>query len=133
MASGLQKRFDCYCKVVIRNAIMDRVRWFTKNRNIIMADPINDNDSVCMDVACEDIYLYKGWGDFSQQIENELLLCALKTLSKKIREVVVLSVVYGNNSDYIAAKLNISKNSVFKYKNVGLCEMRKYIVSHKDE
>ena len=125
---GVSHRFDRFIKLCVKH----------KTRN------------TCRDVESERIYvneisldsveeLLEYWDKYpveEEMIDEETLLKekisleiedALQVLPKRIRKVIILSVIYEKTTREIANYLNIHHSTVWKYKSMGIRILREYL------
>ena len=123
---GVRKKFDCYCKRFIRNAAYDVARTATRNleREKLLPDEEMEemiSDSGFQDEGtAEELYICNK----SVLISDPKLAKILKSLSKRKREILMLSVYYGYSAEEIAKTLRISTETVYSTKAKTLKEIR---------
>ena len=125
---GARHRFDSFMKLCTKHKILNAYR---------------DVESACIhinEIPLDDVEeLLEYWDRYPVEqeiIHDETLLTEklpleveekLQILPKRIRTVIILSVIYGKTTREIADHLSIHHSTVWKYKSMGIKILREYL------
>ena len=125
---GARHRFDSFMKLCTKHKIWNAYR---------------DVESACIhinEIPLDDVEeLLEYWDRYPVEqeiIHDETLLTEklpleveekLQILPKRIRTVIILSVIYGKTTREIADHLSIHHSTVWKYKSMGIKILREYL------
>lgn len=125
---GVHLRFDSFIKLCTKHKIWNAYR---------------DVESACIhinEIPLDDVEeLLEYWDRYPVEqeiIHDETLLTEklplevqekLQILPKRIRTVIILSVIYGKTTREIADHLSIHHSTVWKYKSMGIKILREYL------
>ena len=120
---GVHLRFDSFIKLCtkhkIRNAYRD-IESKCRHINEIPLDSVEELLEYWDKYPAEEEMLLKE--NISLEIEE-----VLQVLPKRIRKVIILSVIYEKTTREIADYLNIHHSTVWKYKSMGISILREYL------
>ena len=117
----IEQRFDSFCKKVLREESRSIKRKMQREKNLLLNAIANLNR--------EDLFLYEKYpSDFYQfnvdqypiEIENDQLARALKTLSGKKQNIILLAYFLDMTDQEIAANLDTSRALVQKQRQKSL-------------
>ena len=123
---GVRHRFDWFIKLCAKHKTRNACRAVENERKYSSEIPL---DSVEAELK------YYDSCPAEEMIHPETLLKekisleiedALQVLPKRIRKVIVLSVIYEKTTREIADHLNIHHSTVWKYKSMGISILREY-------
>lgn len=125
---GARHRFDSFMKLCMKHKIWNAYR---------------DVESMCIhinEISLDDVEeLLEYWDRYQveeRMIHDETLLTEeispeieeiLQILPKRIRTVIILSVIYEKTTREIADHLSIHHSTVWKYKSMGIKILREYL------
>lgn len=117
----IEQRFDSFCKKVLREESRSIKRKMQREKNLLL--------NVIANLNREDLFVYEKYpSDFHQfnverhliEIENDQLARALKTLSGKKQNIILLAYFLDMTDREIANNLQIPKSSIQFYRQKSL-------------
>ncbi|HGM4082887.1 TPA: RNA polymerase sigma factor [Listeria monocytogenes] len=132
----IEHQFDSFCKTVLRNQARniyeENRRWQSR---FISLEALTSADLAMLynfdNYETESIKF--SIFDFDIAVEDILLAQAIETLSKKQREIILLSFFLNMKDVDIAELMNLAKSTVHYHKENALTELRKFMEEHADE
>lgn len=124
---GIKKRFDAYCKTVMRNKARDLYREEEKRNKMQVSLSALPNDA-WDGLGVEDIYnLDKVTLSFAEEtieVIGSALGEALHALNEPMRSIILLYYFLGYSDSEIAEKLGIARGTVYYHKRKALDELK---------
>lgn len=130
----ISMRFDVFIKKVIRGRIRNAIRdykrqmdkfplWHKDMSDYVPAEPDDDRtEQYRFNVQDNDVYF-----------RDEQLVEAISGMARHFREVLLLSVVLGYTPDEIGEMMNLSRETVLKYRQLALKHLRNVLRRWSDE
>ena len=131
----IEGKFDSFCKTVLKNRARD---WYRKkerqqNREILFSDvsPGLHIEPSCFDyimcIECQAFYAL----DRMVMIENDLLANALRMLSPRKRQIILLSYFFGWTDQKIGIRFHTARSTIQAARMRTLQEMREIIENQR--
>lgn len=131
----IEGKFDSFCKTVLKNRARD---WYRKKerqqkREILFSDvsPGLHIESSCFDyimcIECQAFYAL----DRMVMIENDLLANALRMLSPRKRQIILLSYFFGWTDQKIGIRFHTARSTIQAARMRTLQEMREIIENQR--
>ena len=126
---GLQKRFDSYCKKLLRNSAENVARRYTKMMAHEQSTPdfameqylIDENSEENITAAEGKEFFVKG---MKIVVQKDELVCILNNLQKRKREILLLNMLRGCSEKEVSEILGISYKTVVITKSKTMSEIR---------
>ena len=129
-------RFDSYCKKILKNEAMDCYREIEKHRQReIFFSELSEkewNQLYMEDEYDLDTCNFRVKG-FDIEVKDGLIAEALKLLSEKKREVVLMSYYLDMSDTEIARYLNLRQSTIHYHRTSSLRTLKKYLEAKTDE
>lgn len=125
---GVHHRFDSFIKLCTKHKTWNTYRDIERKCRYINEIPLDSVE--------ETLEHYDRYPVEEEMIHNETLLTEeltleinelLQVLPKRIRTVIILSVIYEKTTREIADYLSIHHSTVWKYKSMGIRILREYL------
>lgn len=128
---GIEKQFDHYCKLVVKNTCQNLRKHSTYRKTH------EKHFSECSQKELNHLSMFDHYHGLNKQVmgfevENELLYDALMSLSTKRRKVIVLKYFAEMTETEIGDLLNMTRTGVQYLKDTSLATLRNYM-SQKSE
>lgn len=131
----IEDKFDSFCKTVLKNRARD---WYRKKerqqkREILFSDvsPGLHIEPSCFDyimcIECQAFYAL----DRMVMIENDLLANALRMLSPRKRQIILLSYFFGWTDQKIGIRFHTARSTIQAARMRTLQEMREIIENQR--
>ena len=131
----IESKFDSFCKTVLKNRARD---WYRKKerqqkREILFSDvsPGLHIEPSCFDyimcIECQAFYAL----DRMVMIENDLLANALRMLSPRKRQIILLSYFFGWTDQKIGIRFHTARSTIQAARMRTLQEMREIIENQR--
>ena len=131
----IEGKFDSFCKTVLKNRARD---WYRKKerqqkREILFSDvsPGLHIEPSCFDyimcIVCQAFYAL----DRMVMIENDLLANALRMLSPRKRQIILLSYFFGWTDQKIGIRFHTARSTIQAARMRTLQEMREIIENQR--
>ena len=123
--SGLRERFDSFCRKTIKNATFDLVRQETRKIAFEeLADIMAKNATYCQD-EIENVSIGEYVAGYQKlSVTDEALMEILNRLTKRKRDVLILTVAFGYTNREAAETLGITKETVKSTKTKAFRDIR---------
>lgn len=131
IATSAEHRFDNFIKLCVKHKTRNACRDVENERIYINEIPLDsveelleywDKYPVEEEMLDEEMLLEE-----KISLEMGAILKVLQVLPKRIRKVIILSVIYEKTTREIADHLNIHHSTVWKYKSMGISILREYL------
>lgn len=130
---SISMKFDVFMKKVIRGRVRNAVRDYIKQmdrfplwstnaiENIPAPQEKNPMEQYQIRVGENDVYL-----------QDEQLVDAIEGMTLRLREVLILSVVFEYSSDEIGKIMNLDRDTIVKYRQLALKHLRNVLRRRRD-
>ena len=126
--SGLRERFDAFCKETIKNAAYDLVRQETRKLAVEGLEAFISDEPVCYpDDTDERMVADFVAGCKRLIVTDERLMEILNRLTKRKRDVLILTVAFGYTNREAADTLGIKMETVKSTKTKAFREIREML------
>lgn len=130
----IEGKFDSFCKTVLKNRARD---WYRKKdrqqkREVLFSDvpPRVHIEPSCFDfITCIECQVFHALGR-TVMIENDLLADALRMLSSRKRQIILLSYFFGWTDQKIGMRFHTARSTIQAARIRTLQEMRE-IIEHQ--
>lgn len=132
----IRHQFDTKCKLALKSELKDYLRYLNyRSKHEILFSDLSENqlnamhwlddyeEDVCHLTVCE----------YDIKIKDTLLAEAISTLTKRKREVILLSYFLGMNDAQIARKLEIVRSTVHEHRTRSLEMIKELLEREEDE
>lgn len=131
----IESKFDSFCKTVLKNYARDwyRAKRRKSNNEVLFSELPEDIwiEPVHIDqIKFLDRYDFHDLG-FTVSIENDALAQALSTLSKRKRQIILLSYFFGMTDQQIGDRLHAVRSTIQAARTKALREMRELLEKQK--
>jgi len=133
---GEQRRFDAFCKTVLRNEARNyhrnkkRLLDHEKSFSVLSLEELGRLTSV--DHYPSEEFIFSSYG-CDLHIDNELVANAFSTLSKQEQSILILFCVLELSDNEIGDLMGMSRSSVQRHRTKTLNELRKKLKAHLSE
>lgn len=132
----IRHQFDTKCRLALKSELKDYLRYlrYRGKHEVSISDlPESQFNALnWMDDYEEDICHLKAC-EYDIKIKDVLLAEALCTLSKRKREVILLSYFIGMNDAQIARKLEIVRSTVYEHRTKSLKQIKELMEGVEDD
>lgn len=131
----IEHQFDSFCKTVLRNQARNLYHEMKNRSNrFISLEQLTQAQLNQLSVSddYESNYIIITTHNYDIQIENALIATALCSLSKKKKDIILLSFFLNMTNVDIAERLNLAESTVHYYKKIALKELKKFMEEHSD-
>ena len=129
-------RFDSYCKKNLKNEAIDCYREIQKHRRReIFFSELSEKEWKQLYMEDEydlDTYNFRVQG-YDIEVKDALIAEALKLLSEKKREVVLMSYYLDMSDTEIASLLNLRQSTIHYHRTSSLKTLKQYLEAKADE
>lgn len=132
----IEHQFDSFCKTVLRNQARNLYHEMKNRSNrFISLEQLTQAQLNQLSVSddYESNYIIITTHNYDIQIENALIATALCSLSKKKKDIILLSFFLNMTNVDIAERLNLAESTVHYHKKMALKELKKFMEEHSDE
>lgn len=131
----IENQFDYICK----RAIEDERKNYFKHLSRISKQEISFSDTgdylvnqlSTFDNYSSDLQIFK-WNGFSIGVESDLLSEALRNLTDKKRNIILLYYFMDMSDTEIAALLKLNRSTVYRHRTSGLAFIKKFMEEHTE-
>lgn len=132
----LEYEFEAFCKKLLRNEARDYYRElkYQKKRLISMNELTQEqlNQLSKLDEYEINFYLFHVMG-YKVKIKDSAISKAIQQLTKKKRDIILLSFFLGMSDTEIAKKMNLVQSTISRHRVTSLKELKKFMEETKDE
>ena len=131
----IQKRFDAFCKVVIRNCVKNQLKGYLRycsHYKLVSFDEWQEFLGEMKDEYLAEKIEVKA-GRESIFLESCQLAEAMETLPERKKAVLLLAVALNYSIGEVAQELNISKKTAVNYKYQAIRELRQEVEKYGRE
>lgn len=131
----IEHQFDSFCKTVLRNQARNLYHEMKNRSNrFISLEQLTQAQLNQLSVSddYESNYIIITTHNYDIQIENALIATALCSLSKKKKDIILLSFFLNMTNVDIAERLNLAESTVHYHKKIALKELKKFMEEHSD-
>lgn len=133
---GIEKEFDYLCKRGIRDEHKDYLKYLKrlskKETSFSMLDNHIINQFSTIDYKPSDYHIFS-LDDYTVNVENDLLAEALKQLTSRKREIILLHYFMHMGTQEIADLLDVYPSTVYRNKQSALETMKAFMEGNYDE
>ena len=131
---SISMKFDVFMKKVIRGRVRNAVRDYIKQMDRFPLWSTNAIESIPAPLEKNPIEQYQiRVGENDVYLQDEQLVDAIEGLARRLKEVLLLSVVFEYSSDEIGKIMNLDRDTILKYRQLALKHLRKALRRRRDE
>lgn len=135
-AETIKHQFDCVCKMAMKNELIDYKRQRRRNtkHEIILSElSVSDTDKLfCVDEYSVENYIFHVFG-YNIEVKDMLLAEALKSLSERKRNVVLLYYYMEMTDAEIAHEMKLVKSTIHEHRKKSLELLKRKMKGHAYE
>lgn len=131
-----QHRFDSYCKKILKNEAIDCYREIQKHRQReIFFSELSEKE--WKQLYMEDVYALESCNfqvfGYDIEVKDTLIAEALRHLSEKKREVVLMAYYLDMSDTEIARLLNLRQSTIHYHRTSSLKTLKEYLEAKANE